>query len=444
MSELKPELRLKKLNILQKEAVTAIANNGFKGMVIMPTGTGKSFTKFKTILKALETGTIAEGDEVWILAEEVMARRNTYFNEEVPKFNKILSIDLLSLINLKFYSHKIAPKYYRQCASGEKKLPKLILVDECECLFTALGIEALKFVDLKVPIVGFSATDGATMQVFRDAVEMPTYQTDQSTKKKVITDKINKGQISQIYMPIIYEKTLDWAIKEGILSPFVTTVIEHFLCTEVGKNPVVITKGNEKQNKDPWIGSEQQYLDFWMELALKPTVEYGFRITIKSRMIPRFLFTLGSKVELGKKLIPALERLNRKSLIFGPQLKWLEQFVPHVAYKENTLQLLEDLNEGKIKTVGSSKRLSRGVTIKGLDTVVIFLQGKSNGRFTQILGRLLRYQYQKIGKLIIVVTRNTYEEKWFEEQLKMRNYKGRVVKTLDLNITKRLKSYQIK
>ena len=54
-------------------------------------------------------------------------------------------------------------------------------------------------------------------------------QADKFTRDKIITDFINKGQLLEIYCPVIVEYDIDKGIDDNILSPYETWVIDHRL-----------------------------------------------------------------------------------------------------------------------------------------------------------------------------------------------------------------------
>lgn len=430
MSHLTPQERLIKLNKFQEEVIDIVETHDFNGGLLIATGLGKSWILFKILVRALAVKKLKVGDEVWIMAEEVRARRRTLFDKELPEFQKTVGLDLLKSLDIKFYSYNIGPKKYESFLKGDIKAPKMILQDEFEAGQSAKFHKTLLFKNSGVSIIGLSATDGATMKVFREdkTYDEIGYQPEALTKKKVISKAINKGQISQMYLPVICERDLEWGISEGLLSPFETIVVEHSLSDKVQVN---ITK--------KWKGSEKRFWKFWIGKAFQKETSVNFKTTILQQILPRFLYKLESKQNVLKGIVKRLESKNYKTLVFAPYLDWLEEVVP-VATEKNVNDYLDKLDKGEILTLGSSKRLQRGVSVEGLNALVLCLFGKSNTTATQILGRLVRYGHNKKGKLIIIVTDKTYEKRWFESIQKVKNYKGKVVKTYNLNIVKTVPS----
>ena len=52
-------------------------------------------------------------------------------------------------------------------------------------------------------------------------------------------------------------------------------------------------------------------------------------------------------------------------------------------------------------------------------------------------------KYKKVGKVFIIVTESTNEEKWFDKSQKFVDYKGNVIGELNLNILKTIPSISL-
>ena len=60
--------------------------------------------------------------------------------------------------------------------------------------------------------------------------------------------------------------------------------------------------------------------------------------------------------------------------------------------------------------------------------------------YAGIKQRLVRYEEGKIGEVIIVVTKNTMEEKWYQKSKENRNYKNKLIDTLNMREYRRISS----
>ena len=454
--------RLELLNQIQEEAVDALAAADFNGTVLMYTGSGKSIMKQKTIYKALELGKIKKGDTIWLMAEEVQARKRTFFDTEIPFFISLYNKDVTKDFDFQFHSYQSGKKLLKQIKDGKIGKPKLICLDEVETVFSPTRLCIFELQDEGTMFCGFTATEAALLNVYRDKVErvagshkLDLRQSDYDTKHKKITDFVNKGQCFDVFIPVVYEKDYEYGIKNGLLSNFTTTIIEHELGTK--DKSYLISK------KNGWYGSEAEWHKFYKQLAFNVKVEAGFRASILKQKIPQFLYKLGSKIHVGKKILECLPD-NAKTLIFGKELNFLSKITPNVARdfhlidgkevydlkqykidnglckytrigeKVTTSPLLDKFDSGEINVLASAQRLQRGVTLKGLNTLVIFISGKQSHILLQSLGRLIRFQEGKIGHLILVVTKGTFEENWLKQSCQIKNYKNEIIKTIDLNV----------
>lgn len=283
-------------------------------------------------------------------------------------------------------------------------------MDEVDCIFS---VERIKTFNKPIDyFIGLTGTTSDTSPVYRDKSEEGFRQSDFDTKLGKVTDFANKGQCFQIFCPIVYEYSMEQGIKDGILSDFRTTIITHNL----GNNNVQITKN--------WVGTEKKYYDFWRTKALLPNTPEYFKVSILQQRLPRFLYSLPSKITLGKKILKHLQ--DRRVLIFSKELEFLRQLTPNVCedyylingkkyndlkeYKKKknikssvrlkvgeygikTLvkvtpeEVLDRFDNGEINTIASSQRLQRGVTLKGLNTLLIFVSSKQYRALVQMLGK---------------------------------------------------------
>jgi superfamily II DNA or RNA helicase len=454
--------RIEKLNLLQVEAVQALKANDYTGTVLLFTGSGKSFVKQKTIYSALDDKIIEKGDTIWLMAEEVESRKRTFFEQEIPKFKKLYGKSIIEDFNFQFHSYQSGEKLVEKVKSNKISLPKIILCDEIDSVYTPTRICIFELQDLGTRFCGFTATDAALLNVYTDKIKqylghwkLEFRQSDADTKAKKLTDFVNKGQCMQMFCPIVFERDFQWGLDNGLLSPFKTTLIYHTLGTR--EKNTLISKTKE------WYGSEKEFYDFYKTLAFSNKIENGFKAIILKQKLPQFLSDLPSKIIVGKQILKCLPK-SARTLFFAKKLDFLGEITPNVArdywiidgkvvtdlkeYKKKhglkhvkslgekitTVPLLNAFDNGEITELASAQRLQRGITLDPLNTLVLYVSSKQSHAFLQMLGRLLRYKEGKIGHLILIVTRDTYEENWYEQLQEIRDLKGKLIKRIELNI----------
>lgn len=114
--------RIKKLNAIQDKAVDALEKNDFVGTLKLATGVGKTISALKAVERMYNNGVLVKGNSITVLAEEVIARKRTFFEQEIPKYKQIFGFDILKYFNVNF-------SHYNTFAKSNDK-PKLLILDE--------------------------------------------------------------------------------------------------------------------------------------------------------------------------------------------------------------------------------------------------------------------------------------------------------------------------
>lgn len=468
--------RLKKLNDLQDQAVTAILESGTRDSIacsiLVVTAFGKTFVKFKLLYKLLELGWLKKHDTVWYWAE--VAIRSENVNKEAVKFFNIYGVNPLIDFNFEFVTYQ-----------GQKTGDRVIdLYDEFDFAMTAKYSQPINNSTAKYR-VGFSGTVEETSSIFRDKLDYTqvnnTRQSNESTKKGEITDFINKGQLTEILLPVVFEYHLQDAIEDGILAEFQTTIINHEMARE-GELKIWKSYDRYGSEYDWYMAREKQRMNYSLPLYRKQSV---------AREQSRFLWRLPSKIEVVRNLV---NRLEGKTILFGVENSLLEMITPHVVktlgdnfvyreyafsvrrtkgvkyyaynmlttenkeitsrlYKEyydkyvaeiyrDSSEIISDFESGKINVIGSSKKISRGATLSGLRNAIFVSYYSTNTDASQKLGRLLRHDGY-IKNLFIIKTLDTFEEKWFNGFTKIKDYEGNVKRELNLNIINEVNSKRL-
>lgn len=420
---LKDAPRLEKLNWLQEQCVNEAVSK-MKSTVCIATGCGKSFVSFKFLYSLIDNGDITEKDEIWYLAETNTRERTLH--EESNKFNEIYGEHPMEDLNIKFMCYQAKPV-------GE---PKVIIADECHLCLTKEYSKA--FDNPHDYCLGLSATipyslpiDSAQAQ-FTDPKKLPT-----------------KGELLGRIAPVCVNYPLDQAIKDGILSPFNTVVIDHVLDSKV-KN---LMQGNAKKQ---WMSTEKEYYDYRMKCMRNPGLNKFYKAN-KIREASKLLWNLPSKRD------PALglmRQLQGKTIIFSNELNMLQMLLPDTQIvaggkgplvtkvnskgkKVNSRQtkstaennaIIDAFNKGEIQFIGSAKKLKQGITLEGVENCIIMSYYKEFHHVLQSLGRVVRFVPGKIATLYIFRTLDTFEEKWFKQINEQKDSKGKIIKTYDLNI----------
>ena len=128
------------------------------------------------------------------------------------------------------------------------------------------------------------------------------------------------------------------------------------------------------------------------------------------------------KLEIANKILDA--RPNSKSIVFHSNIKQCETFnrgyiVHSGKNKKENKQILEEFNTSpKGSIINSSKMLTEGLDVKGLDLAIILHNSSSSTERIQKMGRVLRLEENKKAEIFSILIRDTVEEQWFKKSAK--------------------------
>jgi len=367
---------------IQEEAFAQWKDKGEKGTIQAITGIGKTFIALKAVAE------MDPNDRILFLAETRQRERD--FKKEIDKFSDLYGVD--------FTEYNIEIMCYQSAYKRRGMTHDLVIADE---IHDSLTPKYSRYYanNTYYKIMGLSATidDGEIW-----------FSEDRSTTKLKMLSEI---------APICYIYNIEDGQREGTTRPLDVFVLHHRLGTV--RNVLAGTK------KKPFMTTEQGSYEYWdkrfkRSFFVEPD-KRELQMALASRKRAAMLYTLPSKVVMVNKL---LENLKGKTLIFGNDLKALEQITSNVvraARKGEKVKEIEKRNErireqfdkGEIDVIASFKMLKQGANLKNVDNVIVMSYYGKQRDLLQRIGRL-RKEGNKIGTVIIPVTVGTQEVKWFE------------------------------
>lgn len=352
-----------------------------RGICVLRTGSGKMRLLAMCLLKAIRDGLVSDKDKVMFMAEvslDLKSRRRKDFLKDLSVVEEMLGIKNTCEIIFQTY----------QANKSISDEVKLLLLDEVDVPSTVLIKPLLEY---KNYLVGVTAT----------------------LKE---TGEVSKKELVEQLAPVIYRYGFNQALEDGIANKVNLYRIPH----ELGSNSVNIWGSK-------W-GTEKEYWEFWNNKAKEIAFSNpAWSLSIKKNKLPRFLFNLESKIPLVRRFLSVAKK---KTIGFGKELLYLEKISRNVVTEKTYIDLLAKLERGEITHVLSSKKIQRGENIPSIVNILLIGVGKDSDMIEQLAGRS-RFEEGKETNVFVVVTKGTYEERWFEEIIKKRDKNGKVKSTLN-------------
>jgi superfamily II DNA or RNA helicase len=352
--------------IVQEEAMYAIVDNGGRGMVVLPTGSGKSKVAIELSKYYLEDKTTL------IVPTEKLRDEN--WKEEFIKWGAETHYNYLDRL------------CYASAYKTKDKNIKFLILDEAHNI-TELSSEF--FFNNKVEkVIALTATKS----------------TDQ-TKLKIFQD---------LNIPIVYELSLDDAVRLGFVAPYKIKVILTTL-NNVDKDVLGGTK------KAPFITTESamyNYLNGTVEKAKimnSPKGKMILKFAIMKRM--HFIHKLKSKHTVTKFILDNLIPEEDRAIIFAANIENSEAFGPDFFHSKSTSKAYEAFKNEEINRLYCVKSVNEGHNFPSVDKGVIEQIDSNDKNLTQRVGRIIRFRPGHEALLYIIVAEGTQDAVWAEKAL---------------------------
>ena len=113
-------------------------------------------------------------------------------------------------------------------------------------------------------------------------------------------------------------------------------------------------------------------------------------------------------------------RKDKKCIVFAPTIKVCEllgtDYILHSkCTKKKNSETLTKFNSALFGSIGSSKALTEGVDVKGLNLAIILHNTSSSTERIQKYGRVIRAEEGKVAEIFSLVIDETVEMQWFKK-----------------------------
>jgi len=360
---------------VQNEAKEAIINNGGTGMIAMATGSGKSrvaveLTKHycKTSFDFKEIGLVVPTEKL----------RDENWKEEFYKWDA--AVEWSAVTGLCYASgSKISNKKF-----------ELVILDEGHNI---TELSSGFFINNEV----------------KNTVLLTATPPDDKLKKQILAD---------LNIDLVYELTLDQAVRLGFVAPYKLTVITVPLDATTKNIP-----GGTKAK--PFMTTEAacySYHNRKVQSSMFDDTAQGkarLKFAILGRM--QFIYKIPSKTQVVKFLLDKVIPQDDRTIIFCGNIEQAEEVLPQTFHSKSGNQYYDAFKKQEINRLSCVKSLNEGHNFPGVDSAIIGQLNSKEKDLVQRIGRIIRYRPGHEAHIWIVVSEGTQDEKWLEKAVENLN-----------------------
>ena len=370
----------------QKKALNNWASNNYIGSIIAGTGFGKSRCAILASSHVLDS---LGGNKIFLLVPTIQLQDQ--FRDEFHKWDLEHCLDNVEILCYQS-AYKLQNNHY-----------DLVICDE---IHLGLSEQYRKFFDNNTydKILCMTAT---------------------------LPEEYEYKQILSTLAPTVYKITLDQCVSLGIVSPY------NIYC-----KPVALTSTEKKDYKK----IHNQFLYYKYKLGQFDAFNEAKRILADNNAGPSekaaavgFYRSIRERKKIvdfaANKIIEfqtlVLKNVNKKMLAFSGANDFTDQLCASVSplsatyhskkTKKQREKALNDFKNGHVNVLCSTKALNQGLDIPDANIGIICGLTSKALSMIQRIGRLIRFQENKVGDIYILYVENSQEEKWLKNAVKSLN-----------------------
>ena len=381
----------------QEQCRVTWIKNKCKGVLVCPTGFGKTFTALKCIKTVI---TKRPGSRVLIIVPTDVLQRQ--WEQELVKWDLIFNCEV-SIINTTI-------KHSWTC--------DMLVLDEIHKYAASSFKQVFEKVKYKM-VLGLTATyerlDG-------------------------------KEELIKKYCPVIDKISL----QEALFNNWISKYKEYLVLIDV--DDIEVYKNLNKE-----FTSHFEFFNFDFDLAMKFIGKdgYKYRLAYRDRLVPSdasietksemfkaitihamgfmramqqrkaFINNHPKKIEIARQIIQA--RPNSKIITFSNNIKMAESIGGGEVFsgkisKKKGRTTMENFNLKPTGVLHTIKKVIEGMDVKGLSVAINLGLDSSEIKAIQKLGRIIRFEEGKEAEMFNIVINNTAEVTWFKNSHKNSNY----------------------
>ncbi len=227
-------------------------------------------------------------------------------------------------------------------------------------------------------------------------------------------DPVKVEILRRLGIKLVYELTLDQAVRLGFVAPYKITIITVPL-DNVTKN----IPGGNKAN--PFMTTEAACYGYWNKRVQAcfgdqtPQGKAKMKFAILGRM--QFIYKIPSKTQVIKFLLDKVIPKEDRTLIFCGNIEQAEQVCPTFYHSKSSSVAYDAFKNEEINRLSCVKAVNEGHNFPGVDSGIIGQLNSKEKDLVQRIGRLIRFRPGHKAHLYIVVSESTQDEKWLENAI---------------------------
>lgn len=216
-----------------------------------------------------------------------------------------------------------------------------------------------------------------------------------------------KGEMVQMYCPIVYKYITDDAVDDAILNDY--RIIVHRM--ELGTTNTLPVK----MKTSTFFTSEKKSYDYWTKRILEAQSKKQEQIASVMRM--RVMMDFRTKERYTKELLAEIED---KCIVFCNTQDQADRICSYSYHSNNdeSEDNLQQFKDGNISELSCVMQLNEGINIPELRAGIIMHAYGNERKSNQRIGRLLRLNPDDTAVVHILCYKNTVDERWVNEALK--------------------------
>lgn len=210
--------------------------------------------------------------------------------------------------------------------------------------------------------------------------------------------------LEELDFKVVYEVSLDDAVKLGFVAPYKITVITVPLEREI-KN---VKAGNAKK---PFMTTEYANMQYINEVYEDTPIAKRYLVALR-RM--RAIHNLKSKKMVAKFILDNAIPSTDRTLIFASNIAQAEYLCEHSFHSKTSSKNYDSFKLGEINRLSCVQAINEGHNIPNLDSGLIVQLNSNDKDLIQRIGRLIRFRLNHEAHLYIVIAEGTQDEVWLK------------------------------